>query len=358
MAVINGNPTNFSNLIEPKVFLDWVYRQNTQTNRFVASGVLKNDPILGGRLLQPGRTVEIPAMNDLSGDADEWNDTHDIQTNGVDSAMEHGIKVYQSKSFGNTDWGDLISGASTQQQIANRFGNWWTRQDTGLLLNTVKATFNNTDIATAKSFGVGAEKELSAADFVKALARMGDVMDNTLSTLVVNSAAYSEMREQQLIEYLQPAGAATPIATYQGMSIVQDDSIPVADDGTTYALIFGPGAIDYATATPNNGLVVQRDEFQKGGMVAIIQKRVVTCHVAGTNVDLTQTNPDTYQADLKAGTKPLFAVSYDPRQIQLVKYGFKVGTDYVVPTINAPKKAASTGSTSSGSGSTSSGSGK
>ena len=33
--------------------------------------------------------------------------------------MEYGIKMYQSKSFGNTDWGDLISGASTQQQIAN-----------------------------------------------------------------------------------------------------------------------------------------------------------------------------------------------------------------------------------------------
>ena len=208
------------------------------------------------------------------------------------------------------------------------------------MLDTVKATFNNTDIATAKTYGVGAEKELSAADFVKALARMGDVMDNTLSTLVINSAAYSEMREQQLIEYLQPAGAATPIATYQGMSIIQDDSIPVASDGTTYALIFGPGAIDYATATPNNGLVVQRDEFQKGGMVAIIQKRVVTCHVAGTNVDLKQTNPDTYQADLKAGTKPLFAVSYDPRNIQLVKYDFKVGKDYVVPTINSPKASA------------------
>lgn len=74
MTVINGNPTNFSNLIEPTVFLDWIYRQNTQTNRFVQSGVLKNDPVLGGRLLQPGRSVEIPAMNDLSGDADEWND--------------------------------------------------------------------------------------------------------------------------------------------------------------------------------------------------------------------------------------------------------------------------------------------
>ena len=100
--------------------------------------------------------------------------------------MEYGIKMYQSKSFGNTDWGDLISGASTQQQIANRFGNWWTRQDTKILLDTVKATFNNTDIATAKTYGMGSEKELSASDFVKALARMGDVMDNTLSTLVVN----------------------------------------------------------------------------------------------------------------------------------------------------------------------------
>ncbi|GAW71113.1 phage-related minor capsid protein [Lentilactobacillus parakefiri] len=86
---------------------------------------------------------------------------------------------------------------------------------------------------------------------------------------------------------------------------------------------------------------VSNIDFNPGGMVAIIQKRLVTCHVAGTDVDLTQTKPDTYLADLAAGTKPLFQVSYDPRNIQLVKYGFKVGTDYVVPTINSPKAKAS-----------------
>lgn len=339
-SIINGTTTKFSDLIEPTVFLDWITRADSKTNRFIQSGVLANDSALAGRLLQPGRVLEIPALNDLTGTPEEWNDSTDIKTNGLTSGMEYDIKMYEDHSFGASDWGDLVSGAPTLQQISARFGHFWSNWETKVVLATVQSAFLNADIATAKSFGVGAEKELSPQDFVKSLARMGDTMDNTLSTVVVNSAAYSEMRAQNLIEYVTPSNGGVPIATYQGMSIIQDDQIPVASDGTTYALIYGPGAIQYANATPANGLVAVRDEMAAGGLQAVIQKRVSTCHIAGTNVDLSQTNADTFRADLLAGTKSLFVVSNnsDPRHIQIVKYGFKVGTDYVVPKINTDAK--------------------
>ena len=350
MASFDG-ATNFAKLIDPKVFLNWIYRADSQTNRFIQSGVLQNNPTIAAALLQPGRVAEIPAVNPLSGTPNEWNDSNDITTGNVTSDTEANIKMYENKAFGATDWGKLVSGADALQQIASQFGHFWSNWETQLVLATVQSAFLNTDIATAKTYGVNKKKDLAATDFVKSLARMGDVASNTLSSVVVNSAAYSEMREQNLIEYIQPSTGGNPIAAYQGMAIIQDDSIPVAADGTTYALIFGPNAISFATATPENGIVTARDEFKSGGVAAIIQKRVTSLHVNGTTIDLGKTSADSYRADLLAGTKPLFKVAGDPRNIQIVKYGFKVASDYVVPTINT--KAAAASGTGSSTGTTS-----
>lgn len=334
MASFDGS-TKLANLIDPKVFLNWIYRADSQTNHFIQSGVLQNNPTIASALLQPGRVAEIPAVNPLSGTPSEWNDSNDIVTGNVDSDTEANIKLYENKAFGATDWGKLVSGADALQQIASQFGHFWSNWETQLVLATVQSAFLNTDIATAKAFNVGTEKDLSATDFVKSLARMGDVASNTLSSVVVNSAAYSEMRQQNLIEYIQPSAGGNPIAAYQGMAIIQDDSIPVGTDGKTYALIFGPNAISFATATPEDGIVNARDEFKSGGVAAIIQKRVTALHVNGTTIDLGKTSADTYRADLLAGTKPLFKVAGDPRNIQIVKYGFKVAPEYVVPKINS-----------------------
>lgn len=197
--------TDLSKLIVPEVFSDYVQRQSTQTNRLIQSGIISTDPVLGSRLLQPGWLINVPQLNDLTGDPQEWDDKTDIKTDSLDSAEEQEVKFSDAKAFAATDFGQLISGAPVAQQIASRFSAWWTRLDERRALRLVKNTFLNADVLAAKGFHIGSETDLSAKDFIAALSRMGDVMNNTLSKVAVNSAAYAEMSRQNLIEYVQPS---------------------------------------------------------------------------------------------------------------------------------------------------------
>ncbi|KRN13459.1 phage-related minor capsid protein (gpg protein) [Fructilactobacillus fructivorans] len=348
--------TQLSDLMNPTVFADWVKRSSTETDRFLRSGILTPDQYLGSRLLQPGLGITIPTLNDLGGDTQAWNDNTDITTEGIGSDKEQEVKFADAKAYAVTDYSQLISGAPVMEQYAGQFGNWWARLDEKRLIKLVQTAFNNDDIKTAKSYNIGSEKDLNPGDFIAAISRMGDVVQNNLSQIVVNSAAYGQMRKQNLIETIQPSNGGVPFEAYNGMRIVLDDSIPLDDKGTTVAYIFGNGAVQYSTATPANGNVITRDEFKNGGEQAIIQKRLATMHISGTTLDMTQlSNGFTgFRDDLLSGNKKLYKVADDPRSIQLVEYGFKVDPEFVVKGINTKKddsKSTSTPDSKSTSGS-------
>ncbi|WP_258115487.1 phage capsid protein [Levilactobacillus yiduensis] len=331
--------TKLSDLIEPTVFLDYVQEQVSNTNAFIQSGILGNDPILGARLLSPGRTVQLPYINDLTGEAEEWSDSTDITTESLTTGSNEAMKLFEDKAYSATDFGQLVTGAPVLTQITSRFAAWWVRQDTKRLLQVAESTFANTDIATAKSFGVGNEAELSAGNFLAALARMGDLANPKLVKLAMNSSAYFELRKQNLIDDFQPSDGGLAFASYNGLQIVQDDDIPVAADGTTAAYAFAPGAMAYATATPANGLVVDRDEYKNGGQEAIIQKRVTAMQVNGTTIDTSVVSDIAAYRQAIIDGKAAFKVANDPRKLGIVKYGFKVDPSFIVPTINSPKDA-------------------
>ncbi|MFC6180013.1 phage capsid protein [Lactiplantibacillus daowaiensis] len=338
MATISGNVTDLSANFVPQVWLDWVYDQVTQTNNFFKSGIIAQDPILGNQLLQPGLYVTVPHMNaiDTKLKTQVWNNKNDIVTHGMTSGTENDVKIYEDQSFGNSDYDDLVTGARTLDQITAQFATYWGAIDEQRLIQVLNAAFLNTDIATAKSFNVGKEKEFAATDFTRAMARMGDVNSGKPTQMAVNSGTYNYMLEKDLIVTIQPSVGATPIETYNGMTIVQDDQITLDAKGTTAAYIFGSGAVNYSTATPQNGVTVDRDNLQQGGISAITHKRVVTTHVAGTAADMAiESDPTKWKDDLETGTKALFKPVDDVRNIHVIKYGFTIDPDYVIKGVNS-----------------------
>lgn len=348
MTVINGTVTDLSSNFIPEVWLNWVYQRTTQTNNFFKSGIISSDPILGNLLLSQGLYVTIPHMNpiDTKLKTQKWDNKHDIVTNPMTSGTENDVKIYEAQSFGNSDWDDLVTGARTLDQITAQDVDYFAAIDTQRLIQGLNATFLNADIATAKSFNVGKEKEFAAQDFIKAMARMGDVAANNVSRIAVNSGVYNFMLNQNLIQFTQPSEGGEPIANYNGLSIVQDDNIPLTTDGIAAAYIFAPGAVNYSTAVPANGITVDRDNLKQGGISAITHKRVSTMHIAGTAADMSvEPDPNKWKEDLEAGDKALYKADGDVRNIKVIKYGFKIDPDFVVPGVNTTDKPADTAPT-------------
>ena len=327
---------HLADAIIPEVFANYVLNQSMKTNRLVQSGILTNDPSLGGQLLSPGDFIHMPYINDIAEgpDAQTWTDTQDIAVNGLTTGEQRAFKFRQAQSFGYTDISQQVSGTPAQSTISSRFSAYWNNQDQKLLFATLKGVFSNTDIATAKKYedsGV-----FSARGFLATIAKLGDLQDNSFNKIVVHSSTYAEMKAQQLIETVQPANAVTPISVYNGMQIVQDDDPNlVNDDGSVTSYVFANGSVGYSVAKPQNAVEIEREARKEGGRTNIINRRVVTTHVLGTSVSKTfaPAGQTVTMAELAKGDT--WASIVDPRHIQVVAYKAKLDKEFapVVPTV-------------------------
>lgn len=282
--------THLSDMIIPEVFGNYVLNTALKTNRFVQSGILTPDPDLGPRLRDAGTKITVPFINDLSGDPDNWTDTDDIEVNQLTSGKQLGLKFYQTKAFGYTSLSQMISGAPIQTTIGNRFANFWTRADEKMLLAVLNGVMGVTKVKNSKFYDATSktptDAAFSAKGFIAAIGLMGDLQDTSLGAIAVNSATYSMMKMQNLIETIQPANGALPFEAYNGLRIVLDDDIPVdltnKQKPTTTSYIFAPGAVRYSSILASTE--TKYDPIKEGGTDIIVQKRVGTIHVAGTSV--------------------------------------------------------------------------
>lgn len=282
--------TNLTDAFVPEVFTNAVQNNIIETNRLLTSGILTPDPDLGGQLLQPGYQVTVPFVNDLGGSADLWSDNSDIAVNNITSGSQIGVKFYQAKAFGYSDKAQLVSSADYLTQIASRFGAFWNRQDEKSLVNVLTGIFGVSKIAEAKLYDQTAKTpsapQFGAKGFLGAIGLMGDLQDNAFSGIAVNSAVYTQMKAQNLIDTIQPAQGGAPINTYNGVRIIVDDAIPVdltdKTKPTSTAYIFANGSVRYSSVL--YGSETKRDPLAGGGQNAIVQKRVGTMHVVGTSI--------------------------------------------------------------------------
>lgn len=282
--------THISDTFVPEVFGNYVLNQSRKTNRLIASGILTPDPDLGPRLTEPGTKITVPFVNDLYGDPDNWTDTDDIKMNKLSTGKQMGIKSYQAKRFGWTDLSETVSGAPLEQTIATRFANFWNTADNVHLVKLLQGVMNVDKVHDAKVFDATtvtpSQAQFDARGFLASIGLMGDVDNPTLTRIAVNSATYSMMKAQNLIDTVQPSAGGLPIAIYNGMQIVRDDEIPVdLSDKTkpsTISYIFAPGAVRYSAAMLASD--PWYDPNKDGGTRSITQKRISVMHVAGTSV--------------------------------------------------------------------------
>lgn len=343
--------THLSDVIVPEVFGNYVLNTALKTNRFVQSGILTPDPDLGPRLLDAGTKITVPFINDLSGDPDNWTDTDDIQVNQLTSGKQLGLKFYQTKAFGYTSLSQMISGAPIQTTIGNRFANFWTRADEKMLLAVLTGVMGVNKVKNAKFYDATTktptDAAFSAKGFIAAIGLMGDLQDTTLGAIAVNSATYSMMKMQNLIETIQPANGALPFEAYNGLRIVLDDDIPVdltnKQKPTTVSYIFAPGAVRYSSILASTE--TKYDPIKEGGTDIIVQKRVGTIHVAGTSVNPSFTpTKSTFPTMAEFSNKNTWEVvnGIDPRTIGVVAYKAELDPA-LVPGAEVPPAAASAG---------------
>jgi hypothetical protein len=179
--------------------------------------------------------------------------------------------------------------------ITGRIGQYWaTTNERRLIQSTVGILANNVaadssdmlyTIANDDAPPIDPAEQISAEAIIIAEQTAGD-HQRMFGVIAMHSVPFSNLRKQQLIEFVRDADNNTLFATYGGKRVVVDDSLPAVagSNRVTYTtILFGTGAV-----ASGQGRVLVPSEIDRtaaagdgGGQDTIFSRRSDIIHPLG-----------------------------------------------------------------------------
>lgn len=273
--------TQLADIIEPKVFLRYMFQETKVKSAVFESGILNNDGNMASFLNGGGKTVDVPFWNDL-GDGTDPNIGSDnpatiAGTAKIGATEDIAVRHNRNKGWSTTRLSGLIAGSDPMQQIAAHAGSWWRRSFNQHLISTLKGVFasnaaNNSGdmrvvIGNDATGTITDAERISAEAVIDAAQTMGDSQEE-LAMLIMHSVVYTRLKKQNLIDFIPNSDGKTKFATYLGYKVVMDDNCPavVGTNRTLYSTyLVGFNAFAFAEVPPPLPVEVDRKPEQGNG---------------------------------------------------------------------------------------------
>lgn len=281
--------TQLTDLIVPPVFTQWVIDHLNDSNNLLNSGIITNNTQVAD-LTQAGTKVTVPFIKATAYKAQNWTDHTDIQTEKLSANSYLGQKFYQTIALSQTDLSTIISGAPTQEAIAQAMVESWNNSDEEALIKLLTGIFGVDDIKNAKLMDMTTvsptSSEFSYAGFLAARTLMGD-QNRKLTGIAVNEATNAMMDMENMKDSNPPVSAdIAPLGTFHGMVVTVDHKIPldVSDPKKpkANAYLFAQGAVSYKRQ------IIQTKTDDKvltnGGESSVVQNSIGMMNVQGTGI--------------------------------------------------------------------------
>jgi hypothetical protein len=135
-----------SDIIEPKVFLDYMAENTMEKTAYWASGVVVNNPMLNAKANTGGRIVDVPFWKDLANSEPNYSTDNPAQVSTADK-ISTGDQVariaYLNKSWSAADLASEVAGSNAMSRIAERVDAWWSRQYQARLIAMTVGLYND-----------------------------------------------------------------------------------------------------------------------------------------------------------------------------------------------------------------------
>lgn len=320
--------TKLTDVIVPELFSQYVLEQTKEKSELINSGAIENNPLLDTLVNGGGTTLKMPKWNDLTGDSQVFSENSDIETDKITSHKEIATLLLRAKGWSAHDMAAALAGDDPMRRIAERVADWWIRDEKKIVLSILKGVFASASMASHvldETSVSGADTKISAKLVLDAKQLMGDAASD-LSLIYMHSAVYTELQKQQLITFVEPAGAKIKIPTYLGYNVICDDSAPVElgtdgakDKFTTYLL--SRGCIQRGQGTPAGFVATETFRNAKKSVDELYNRQAKVLHpkgmswIGGANIaDETPSN-----AELEVGTNWTMAAA-EAKQVGMVAF--------------------------------------
>lgn len=268
--------TQISDVIVPEIYNAYLRRMSMEDNAIIRSGAVVADSELSSMLAGGGLKFHSRSFNPLDADDDDRvssdSPTQLAQHSKITSAHEVQLRLSRNKSWSSMDLAAALAGTDPAQAIQSYTSDYWLARQQAALIASIRGVFADNakaptagehvlnDMTNNISGGTGAAAAFSASAFIDAQATMGSHQSD-LSLVVVHPVIYTEMRKQNLIDFIPVSinGAAISVPTYQGAQVLMDSRIP-SNAGVFETWLFGRGAIRFGFHLPMNAVATERKE--------------------------------------------------------------------------------------------------
>ena len=278
--------TKLTDVIVPEIFSQYVLDETTEKSELINSGAIENNPQLNALVNGGGTTLTMPKWNDLTGESQVLSEGTDIETGKLTSHKEIATLLLRAKGWSSHDLAAALAGDDPMRRIAERVADWWVRDEKRIVMAILKGVFGAAsmadhvlDITAETASGITAKTVLDAKQL------MGDAASD-LTMIYMHSAVYTELQKQQLITFVEPAGANIRIPTYLGYTVISDDSAPVElgtggtkDKFTTYLL--SRGCIQRGVGMPAGFVPTAVDRKEEASTDRLFSRQAKVLHPKG-----------------------------------------------------------------------------
>lgn len=277
-------------IYEPTAFNAAVQEAAIESNAFLASGILVQDPRIDSMVGVGGMVGELPNFNALTNDEPDYV-TDDPAVNSTPSKIDSATQIYrlanQHKSWSTMDLSRQLALADPLGAITSRIGHYWSVNTQQRVISSAMGVLadnvanDSSDMVIDVSIATGdtaAPANLIAANAViDAMSTLGDAA-SSVTAIGMHSIVYTTLQKLNLIIFIPDSRSEINIPTYLGLRVIVDDALdvtPAATNGFIYtSVLFGQGAFGYGTSEPLEASELERKQSAgNGGGQDIIHSR-------------------------------------------------------------------------------------
>jgi hypothetical protein len=141
---------------------------------------------------------------------------------------------------------------------------------------------------------------------IDAAGTIGDRMDD-FRAIAMHSTIYREAAKNNELEFIRDSDNNILFSTYAGLAVIKDDSLVMPTSGVFLSVLFGPGAVGFASGEPSTGYGTEvhryPDQGNGGGASVLFSRRNSIVHPLAFNFTSNSVAGDSpSSAELKLAT--------------------------------------------------------
>jgi hypothetical protein len=288
-------------IYNPLVFNPSVQEKQIELNRFIQSGVAVVDPTLTSMASIGGNIGELPFYKPLGTEEPNYS-TDDPATLSTPAKITSNKMVYrlaaQNKSWSVMDLARELALENPVGAITGRIAQYWATNNERRIIQSVRGVVADNvandsgdmifDISAPIDTAVTDANRADADAIIDTVQTMGD-HGELLSAIAMHSVVYRRLQKQNLIDFIPDARGEINIPTYQGKTVIVDDSLVGVTYGNTpvniyyYTILFGAGEFIMGEGMPVNPSEIHRhpDAGNGGGEWQLYSRRSDIIHPLG-----------------------------------------------------------------------------